>query len=209
MTRHRFDPLAPDPAGIAAAVAVLRGGGVVAYPTDTLYGLAVDPRNDAAVERLFTVKGRDAAAAIALIAADAAMAEEVAASGFGPLERRLAAAFWPGPLTIVVPAAGGMAAALAPRGTLGVRVPAHLVAQSLSATFGACITATSANLTGRPPAVTADEVAATLGGLVDFLADAGPAPGGAPSTIVEVVEGRPLLHRAGAVAWDRVLEFVE
>jgi L-threonylcarbamoyladenylate synthase len=155
---------------------------------------------------LFAIKGRDSASAIALIAADAAMAEGVAARRFGPFERRLASAFWPGPLTIVVPAARRMAAALSPRGTIGVRVPAHLVARSLSATFGACITATSANLTGRPPAVTADEVAATLGDLVDLLVDAGPAPGGAPSTIVEVVEGRPLLHRAGAVAWDRVLE---
>ena len=209
MTRKRLDPLAPDPDGIAAAVAVLRSGGVVAYPTDTLYGLAVDPRSDAAVERLFAIKGRASASAIALIAADAAMAEGVAAKGFGPFERRLASAFWPGPLTIVVPAARGTAAALSPRGTIGVRVPAHLVARSLSATFRACITATSANLTGRPSAVTADEVAATLGDLVDLLVDAGPAPGGAPSTIVEVVEGRPLLHRAGAVAWDRVLEFVE
>ena len=209
MTHERLDPLAPDPAGIAAAVAVLRSGGIVAYPTDTLYALAVDPRNDAAVGRLFAVKGRDAGSAIALIAADLAMAEQVAASGFGPLERRLASAFWPGPLTIVVPAASGMAAALAPRGTLGVRVPAHLVARSLSAAFGGCITATSANPAGRLPAVTADEVAATLGELVDLLVDAGPAPGGAPSTVVELVAGRPRLHRAGAVAWDRVLESVE
>ena len=154
MARERFDPLAPDPAGLAAAVAVLRRGGVVAYPTDTLYGLAVDPRNDEAVERLFAVKGRGAASAIALIAADATMAEQVAAEGFGPLERRLASAFWPGPLTMVVPAARGMAAALTPHGTLGVRVPAHLVARSLSAAFGACITATSANLDG--PATVGD-----------------------------------------------------
>lgn len=209
MTRERLDPLAPDRAGIDAAVAVLRRGGVVAYPTDTLYGLAADPRSDAAVERLLAVKGRDRASAIALIAADAAMAEGVAASGFGPLERRLASAFWPGPLTIVVPAAPGMAAALAPHGTLGVRIPAHLVARSLSGAFGGCITATSANLSGGPPAVTADAVAATLGELVDLLLDAGPAPGGAPSTIVEVVDGRPVLHRAGAVAWDRVLKSVE
>jgi L-threonylcarbamoyladenylate synthase len=209
MTRERLDPLAPDPAGIAAAVAVLRSGGVVAYPTDTLYGLAVDPRNDAAVERLFAVKGREAASAIALIAADATMAEEVAANGFGSLERRLASAFWPGPLTIVVPAASAMARALSPGGTLGVRVPAHLVARRLSAAFGGCITATSANIAGRLPSVTADEVAAALGERVDFLVDAGPAPGGAPSTVVELVEGRPLLHRAGAVAWDRVLESIE
>jgi len=209
MNREHLDPLAPDPARIAAAVAVLRSGGVVAYPTDTLYGLAVDPCNDAAVERLFAVKGRASASAIALIAADAAMAEQVAANGFGPLERRLAAAFWPGPLTIVVPAARRMAAALAPRGTLGVRVPAHAVARALSAAFGECITATSANPAGRPPSVTADDVAATLDERIDFLVDAGPTTGGPPSTVVEVIDARVTLHRAGAVAWDRVLESVE
>jgi len=209
MRRVTVDPVAPDHALVAAAAAVIKAGGVVAYPTDTLYGLAVDPRNDAAVERLFELKGRAASASILLIAADATMAERAAAERFGPLEHRLAASFWPGPLTIVVPASTEMSAALAPRGTLGVRVPAHLVAQSLSAAFGDCITATSANLAGRPASVTADEVAAALGAVIDFLLDAGPAPGGAPSTVVEVVEGRPLLHRAGAVAWDRVLESVE
>jgi L-threonylcarbamoyladenylate synthase len=182
---------------------------VVAYPTDTLYGLAVDAGNDAAVERLFTLKGRDAASAIALIAADIGMAETVAANGLGELERRMAATFWPGPLTIVVPVSPMMSAALAPRGTIGVRVPAHLVARALSAALGGCITATSANLSGRPPAVTPDEVAVALSDRIDLLLDAGPAPGGAPSSIVEVVGGRPLLHRAGAVAWDRVLESVE
>ena len=210
MRRVSVDPLEPDGALVEAAAAVIRAGGVVAYPTDTLYGLAVDPRNDAAVERLFELKGRAASAAIPLIAADVAMAERAAAvDRFGALERRLAASFWPGPLTIVVPASPQMSAALAPNGTLGVRVPAHLVARSLSAAFGDCITATSANFAGRPASVTADEVAAALAEVLDFLLDAGPAPGGAPSTIVEVVEGRPLLHRAGAVAWDRVLESVE
>jgi L-threonylcarbamoyladenylate synthase len=209
MTREHLDPLAPDPSIVAAAVEILRQGGVVAYPTDTLYGLAVDARNDDAVERLFTLKGRDAASAIALIAADMEMAERVAAAGFGELERRLAATFWPGPLTIVVPASPAMSAGLAPRGTIGVRVPAHLVARSLSAAFGDSITATSANLSGGPSPVAADEVAVALGDRIDLLLDAGPAPGGAPSTIVEVVGGRLLLHRAGAIAWDRVLESVE
>ena len=160
-------------------------------------------------ERLFAVKGRDAASAIALIAADAAMAEQVAAEGFGPLERRLASAFWPGPLTIVVPAASGMSAALRRAGRLAcacrrissrARCPRH---SARASPRRAPIRRAGA------PSVTADEVAATLGELVDFLVDAGPAPGGAPSTVVELVEGRPLLHRAGAVAWDRVLEFVE
>ena len=209
MTRVSLDPLAPDSTVVAAAAEVLRRGGVVAYPTDTLYGLAVDATNDEAVERLFTLKGRDAASAIALIAADLDMAQRAAANGFGVIERRLASEFWPGPLTIVVPAAPALSAGLAPRGTIGVRVPAHLVARSLAAAFGGNITATSANLSGKPSSVTAEEVAVALGDRIDLLLDAGPAPGGAPSTIVEIVGGRPLLHRAGAVAWDRVLESVE
>ena len=209
MLRERLDPLAPEPSIITRAADVLRRGGVVAYPTDTLYGLAVDARNDRAVERLFELKGRDTASAIALIAADLAMAETVAPGGLGVHERKLASVFWPGPLTIVVPISSVVSSTLTPRGTIGVRVPAHLVAQSLAAALGACITATSANLSGRPPAVTADEVAAALGDRVDLLLDAGPAPGGAPSTVVEIVDGRLVLHRAGAIAWDRVLESVE
>jgi L-threonylcarbamoyladenylate synthase len=206
--RLTIDPLAPDRTIVEAAAAMLRGGGIVAYPTDTLYGLAVDPRSDAAVARLFDVKGRDSASAIPLIAADVAMAERTAANGFGPLEHRLAAAFWPGPLTIVVAATPKMSAALAPAGTLGVRVPAHAVARGLSAAFGDCITATSANLSGRPACASAEEVAAALHHRIDLLLDAGPAPGGAPSTIVELVHGRPVLRRPGAVPWDRVLESV-
>ena len=206
---HRFivDLLAPDAGMLAAAASILRAGGVVAYPTDTLYGLAVDPGNDAAVARLFDLKGRDAASPVALIAADAATAAQ--AGVFGLLERRLAETFWPGPLTIVLPATGKMARALAPGGTIGVRVPAHPVARGFSRAFGGCITATSANRSGWPPCVTGDEVTAALGESLDVLIDAGPTAGGAPSTVVELVEGRPVLHRAGAVAWDRVLEFVE
>ena len=107
MRIERVDPMSPDLRVVEEAVDVLRRGGVVAYPTDTLYGLAVDPTSDAAVRGLFALKGRDAAAAIALIAADQAQAEH--AGSFGATERRLAAAFWPGPLTIVVPAAPAMA----------------------------------------------------------------------------------------------------
>jgi len=207
MRRLFTDPVRPDETAIAEAVEVLRGGGVVAYPTDTLYGLAVDPANDTAVRRLFDLKGRDAAAAIALIAADAAQAEH--AGRFGPIERRLAAAFWPGPLTIVVPAADALSRLLAPRGTLGVRVPAHAVARALAQQLGECITATSANRSGAAAPATAADVVRAFSDGVDLLLDGGAAPGGAPSTIVEVVQGRLTRHRAGAIVWDRVLESVE
>jgi L-threonylcarbamoyladenylate synthase len=205
MRRLLVDPREPDPAAIAEAADVLHRGGVVAYPTDTLYGLAVDPRSDLAVRRLFDLKERDASVAVPLIAADVSHAEQ--AGTFGKEERRLSAAFWPGPLTIVVPASPAMSAALSrAHGTLAVRVPGHAVARALAQAAGGCITATSANLSGHRPSVTPDEVAAALGGRIDLLLDAGPAPGGPASTIVQVVDGRLTLIRAGAVAWDRVLE---
>lgn len=208
MKRLLLDPLEPDAAIVREAAAVVARGGIVAYPTDTLYGLAVDPRNDAAVDALFAAKGREPGAAVALIAADEPQARQ--AGSFGPAESALAAALWPGPLTIVVPASPSMSRLLSGgRPTLGVRVPAHRVARDLAAAFGGCITATSANRSGKPPAATADEVAAAFHDGVDVLLDAGPAPGGPPSTLVEIVGGRPVLLRGGALPWDRVLELLE
>jgi L-threonylcarbamoyladenylate synthase len=206
--RLNVDPLRPDAVAMAELVEILRRGGIVAYPTDTMYALAVDPRNDAAVEHLFDVKARDRSVAVALIASDVSQAQE--AGVFGASELLLARAFWPGPLTIVVPASSQLSRALTgDLQTVGVRVPAHCVAQALADAFASCITATSANLSGRPPALTADEVTAALGSRIDAVIDAGPAPGGVPSTIVEVVGDRPVLRRSGAIAWDRVLESLQ
>jgi L-threonylcarbamoyladenylate synthase len=187
---------------------VLRDGGVVAYPTDTLYGLAVDPRNGAAVRRLFDVKGRDATAAIPLIAASLEQAR--LAGAFSEAHLKLARAFWPGPLTIVLPAVGSIATELLGTGsTIAVRVPAQPVAVSLAARHGFCITSTSANKSGRPAATTAEQVSNELTDAVDLILDGGPTPGGAPSTIVEVTSDGARLLRAGAIAWDRVLESLE
>ena len=208
MRIERVDPMSPDLTVVEEAVDVLRRGGVVAYPTDTLYGLAVDPASDAAVRGLFALKGRDAAAAIALIAADQAQAEH--AGRFGATERRLAAAFWPGPLTIVVPARPAIARELLGVGTtIAVRVPAHPVATALAAELGFCITSTSANRSGHVPATTAEQVAIDLGGAIDLVLDGGPSPGGPPSTIVELTPHGPRLIRAGAVPWERVLESLQ
>jgi len=207
MRRAIVDPEHPDAAGIAAAVDVLRAGGIVAFPTDTLYGLAVDPRSEEAISRLFALKGRDARAAVPLIAADLDQAK--LAGDFGPRERRLAAALWPGAVSIVVPPWPGLA-----RGVFGdqeaiaIRVPAHAAARRLAAAFGFCVTATSANTSGQPPAVTADAVAVALPD-VDFLLDAGRAPGGPPSTIVAFDRDGPVLVRAGAIPWDRVLKSLQ
>jgi L-threonylcarbamoyladenylate synthase len=195
---------APDASVLGEAAAVIRAGGLVAFPTDTVYGIAADPRSDAAVTRLFELKGRDRGTAVPLIAATIDQAR--AAGDFGTEEMRLAGAFWPGPLSIVVPAALVLSrAALGGLTTVAIRVPAHVVARELAQAFGFCVTATSANPSGTAPAESPDEVAAILPG-IDILLDAGRAPGGAPSTIVAVAENGPVLVRAGAVAWDRVIK---
>jgi L-threonylcarbamoyladenylate synthase len=181
---------------------------VVVYPTDTLYGLAVDPRRDEAVERVFALKGRDAGMAIPIIAADLDQAR--LAGEPGPRERRLAETFWPGPLSIVMPARPSISrAVLAGGSTIAVRVPAHPVARALAAAFGFCITATSANLSGAAAPASADALAPSLARTVDLILDAGAAPGGPPSTLVRFDETGPVLVRAGAIAWERVLISLE
>ena len=199
----RVDPAAPSDSALNEVAQGLRDGLVVAFPTDTLYALGVDPRNPDAVRRLYALKGRAEQSALTLIAADLVQAQLAAV--LNDVERGLADRWWPGPLTIVAEAGPLLARELLGGGrTVGVRVPDHAVARALASSVGVCVTATSATRSGMPPATRADEVVAALPG-VDVVIDAGPARGGAPSTIVEVVDGDVRLLRAGAIAWERVL----
>jgi len=205
--RLRVDPARFDSAELDPAVDVLRAGGIVAYPTDTLYGLAADPRNPDAVARVFAVKGRPDASALTLIAAD--LDQAASAAAFSRRASALAKTMWPGPLTIVATAKPGLAsAALAGGTTVGVRVPRDGVARGLAARFGFCITATSANRSGQPPTTDPQSVLDALPGL-DLIVDAGAAPGGAPSTIVDATTDVLRLIRDGAVPWDRVLKSLQ
>jgi L-threonylcarbamoyladenylate synthase len=207
MRTFHVDPHDPDPAVLSRASDLLAEGGIVAYPTDTLYGLAVDPRCEQAVERLYMAKERTPGIAVPLIAASVEQASLVGA--FSDTEIRLARAFWPGPLSIVVPASPLVSRRLVGAGeTVAVRVPAHAVARGLALALGCAVTATSANKSGAPPAASAQE-AATLAGLIDAIVDAGRSPGGAPSTIVQLTAGGPRLLRAGPIAWERVLTFLQ
>lgn len=189
------------------AVAVLKDGGIVAYPTDTLYGLAVDPRSERGVRRLFAVKAREAGHAVPLIAADRHQADEAAV--FDPLAARVADAFWPGPLSIVLPARAALRAEILGDGaSVAIRVPAHDTARALAAGLGFCVTATSANLSGSAATASPAAVRAALGDRIDLLLDEGETAGGPPSTIVDL-RAQPRLVRAGAIAWDRVLRSIE
>ena len=203
----RVDPRSPDAAVMREAAQMIRDGLVVAYPTDTLYGLAVDPRNATAVQRLYELKGRAEASPLTLIAADVAQART--ASAMTPVAERLAARWWPGPLTIVVPARATVAREVLAGGTtVGVRVPDHAVAAALAREAGFCVTATSANRSGATAAASPDAVADALPD-VDAIVDAGPARGGAPSTIVNASERDVALVRAGVVPWERVLKSLQ
>jgi L-threonylcarbamoyladenylate synthase len=199
-----LSPFTPDPAALDQAARVIRRGGIVAFPTDTLYGLAVNPYDVEAVARLFTVKGRAAERAIPLIAADDAQVERQLGQ-LSPLARRLATGFWPGPLTLLVAAPDALAPEIS-GGTLrvGIRVPAHEVARGLCRAANSVLTATSANISGRPAVDHANDVASSLGGRIDLLLDAGPTVGGPPSTIVDVTGDEPRLVRTGAIRWEDI-----
>jgi L-threonylcarbamoyladenylate synthase len=197
----------PDPAVIREASDLIRRGLVVAYPTDTLYGLAVDPRNAEAVRRLYELKGRAETSALTLIAADLA---HVGAAGELTAEaERLAGRWWPGPLTVVMRARPILAReTLAGGSTVGIRIPDHAVGIALARDAGFPITATSANRSGAAAASSADAVAAALPD-VDAIVDAGPVRGGEPSTIVDASSTPVTLLRQGVVPWDKVLRSLQ
>jgi L-threonylcarbamoyladenylate synthase len=199
-----INPQDPDLAALEPALAVLRHGGVVAYPTDTLYGLAADPRVPQAVQRVFEIKGRSEQQSIPLIAATVEQAR--ALGHFSALAARLADRFWPGPLTLIVQQKVPLAPGVAQQGTVAVRVPDHPIARALAAGLGFAITSTSANRSGAQPCATAEEVINAVGASVSIVVDGGPTRGGSPSTIVDVTGAVPSLVRAGAVPWERVLE---
>lgn len=207
--RLRIDPHAFRPAELAPAVEVLRAGGVVAFPTDTFYGLAADPTQPSAVERVFDLKGRAAGEALPLISVSIETVEQFCGT-LDPASRTLAREFWPGPLSLILNAPARVAPAVhGGTHTIAIRVPADRVARALAEAFGHPLTATSANRSGHPPARDAAALSALMA--IDaslVVIDAGETAGGAPSTIVDARVTPARLVREGAVPWSRVLTFL-
>jgi len=193
--------VAPD---VDVAVAKLATGGVISFPTDTLYALAADATNDAAVGRVFDIKGREGGKPLPLFVAGLEMAEAIAE--VTDLGRDLAARFWPGGLTIVWKRRPQFRSeALAGGETVALRAPDHPFALAVVRRLGRPVTATSANLSGGPDPVTAADVVAQIGDRVDLVVDGGPCAGGVSSTIVDCSGEVPAILREGAVDRD-VLE---
>lgn len=183
------DPRDPDRAAVARAAELLARGGLVVLPTETVYGIAADPRRPGAVDRIYRVKGRPESKEIPLLAADVEQVRGAGAALDGPASR-LAERFWPGALTLVV---------RTPDGFKGFRVPDCEVTRAVIRRAGAILAVTSANRSGEPPAVTARDAQRALGDGVDLYLDAGPAPGAVPSTVVRVDGGKIEILRAGAI----------
>jgi L-threonylcarbamoyladenylate synthase len=197
-----------DAAAIAHAVQVLKRGGLVAFPTETVYGLGADVAAPAAVRAIFAAKGRPADHPVIVHVADAQALARWART-VPPAALRLTAAFWPGPLTLVLPRAAGVDDALTGgQDTIGLRCPAHPWAQALLAAFGGALAAPSANRFGRISPTTAAHVRADLGakpaGAVDLILDGGACPVGIESTIVDLSGGAPRLLRPGVVTREQL-----
>ncbi len=189
---------------IEAAAGVLRTGGLVAFPTETVYGLGGDAASDTAVAAIFAAKGRPRAHPLIVHLAPDAVLDDFAID-IPPIARTLAAAAWPGPLTIIL--RRGPRVSLAATGgadTVGLRVPAHSIAQQLLRAFGGAIAAPSANRFGRVSPTTADHVAADLGDDVDYILDGGACVVGVESTIVDLSRDRPTLLRPGGMAREAI-----
>jgi len=193
---------------VAEAVAVLKNGGVIAMPTDTLYALTAAADDASAVRRVFAIKGREQGRPLPLFVSGVEMARRIAA--LGASAHKLASRFWPGQLTIVVSKREDyVSEALAGSETVGLRVPDNEVARAVVEALDAPVTGTSANLSGGPDPVSADEVRRQLGDRVDLILDAGPCPHGVASTIVDCTGTEPVILRQGAISAAQILAALE
>lgn len=189
---------------VEVAARIIREGGIVALPTDTVYGLACDPSKESAVERLFEVKGRESKPIPVLCSDTDAVSKLVL---FSEAASQLARRHWPGALTIVAPMTDAALKTVVPRvhqgsGFLGVRVPGNRVPTSVAKLTGGSITGTSANLSGAPSSRSADEVSAALGARIDAIVDGGYL-GGLESTVVKVVGETVEVLRRGSIAIEQ------
>ncbi len=206
VTYLTIDPDQPSEQTLRLAASELSHGRVVAYPTDTLYGLAADPRNSDAVDCIYRLKGRASVAPLPLIAADIDQVNACVTES-SPLSCRLAECFWPGPLTLIYDAGAALAPAMLAGGqTVAVRVPAHPVAAGIARVFCHPVTATSANRSGGYPLSEASQIAKEIPDGLSLILDGGPTTGDLPSTIIDARGSAPVLIRSGIVPWERVLQ---
>jgi len=187
---------------LQAALKILLNGGLVAFPTDTVYGVGALVFDGKAVESIYSAKDRPIEKAIPVLIADAADMEKVGIN-IPAIAHQLAARFFPGPLTCIIPKQPTLPESVSATETVGVRVPDHEVARALLRAAGP-MAVTSANISGRPSPSTAQEVLAQLGGRIDLIIDGGTTPGGVPSTLVDCTEKELKILREGPISLHEI-----
>jgi L-threonylcarbamoyladenylate synthase len=191
-----------------AAVEALKRGAVIVYPTETFYGLGADALNREAVERIASVKGRNPDSPIAVIVADQEMLAQIV-SAIPPAAQKLVDRFWPGPLTLILPAKPGLPEALLNReGKIGVRVSSHPTAVRLTRELGRPLTATSANPSGQEPARTAEDARSYFAGTIEIFLDGGTLMGKTGSTVAEVVGRELKIIREGEISAQELEKWI-
>lgn len=189
---------------IERGITILRQGGLIAYPTDTVYGLGAAMSLPRSVARIYEVKRRPQSLPLPLLLADVSQIEEVAGT-VPPSAWCFIRHFFPGALTLILPKSGSVPAIITGGGnSVAVRIPDHPVPVGLIKGLGVPIVGTSANISGRPSPLTADEVSAQLGGKIDLIIDGGRCPGGKESTIVDVTGEIPVIRRQGAISMEEL-----
>lgn len=197
---------ANHPETMPRAVEALARGGLVAFPTDTVYGLGALSFDSAAAEGIYRAKGRPVEKAIPVLLGVVEDLVRVTLD-VSDIAARLAARFWPGPLTLVVPKHPDIPETVSSLPTVGVRIPDHAAARLLLRLSGP-LAVTSANLSGQPSPTTAEEVLAQLGGRISLIIDGGRTPGGVPSTVVDCVGPQPKILREGPVTLEQIDAFL-
>lgn len=194
-------PMSDD--ALVLAERAIADGEIVAFPTDTVYGVGCDPFNTEAILKIYEAKGRGMEKSLPILLSDVSDVERVA-SEVPPTARILAEAFWPGALTLVVPRQERLPRALTARDTVGLRIPNHDWLRELIRSCGGALAATSANLSGEPDALDAQEVLSYLGDKVRLVVDGGRASGGVPSTVVDCTVTPPAILRVGFLSEQEI-----
>jgi len=202
--------LKSNPRGIKKAAQIVLQGGVIAFPTETFYGLAADSSNEFALKKIFQVKKREEGKPLLLLVADRSWLKGLVQE-ISPQAGRLMDKFWPGPLTLVFKASPHLSPLLtADTGKIGIRLSPHPVTQALVQAVGRAITGTSANLSGHPGTLTAREVHQSLGESLDAVLDGGKTAGGPGSTVLDLSDPTPRIIREGMISrndWENVIRY--
>jgi L-threonylcarbamoyladenylate synthase len=200
----RLDPASVDPGLIGEVVSILLRDGVMAYPTETFYGLGAAGLSAKAVSKIYKLKGRDQSKPLSVIASDLDMVGEIAGP-LPPVFWTLAEEFWPGPLTLVLKASAAVPAFLAgPAGSIAVRIPPVSWVRRVAYEMSQPLTATSANISGEKEMTEPAEVAAVFDGKVELIVDGGATPGGAPSTLLDLTSSEPRILREGVIPAGKI-----